>query len=85
MKKLIVIAITLTIAATCWYLYPTGGPVELSKEDSLRLVNLQAAVIMASADRDEFIKDLCARYGVTLETHNLDLTKGQFVPREGAK
>ena len=55
--------------------------IELTKEEALSLMNAQTAAVMAVADRDEIVNLLCAKYGVSLESHSLNVATGQFVPR----
>ena len=55
--------------------------IELTKEEALSLMNAQTAAVMAVADRDEIVQLLCVKYGVSLESHSLNVATGQFVPR----
>jgi len=59
-----------------------SGAVELSKQEALRLMDLQTRAVMAAADRDEFVNKLFVTYGVDPKTHNLNIATGQFVPVE---
>ena len=48
------------------------GVIELDKDEALQLMNLETQRIMVTADRDELINLLCAKYKVTLATHLMD-------------
>jgi hypothetical protein len=70
--------ITLVCAA---YVVSLGGPVQLSKQEALTLMNLQAKALMAEADRNEYAQMLYVKYGIAPEHYNLDIARGCFVLR----
>jgi hypothetical protein len=56
------------------------GVVELTKTEALQLQNIQFQAVSIQADLNEMVLMLAAKYGVSMETHNLDLAGGRFVP-----
>ena len=55
---------------------------ELTKDEALKAMNLQYTVVMATTDRDEYVRALYAKYGLTPQTHNLNVASGSFVTVE---
>lgn len=59
--------------------------VELSKAEALELMNKRFSAVAAEADWRETLTRIMDKYHVSLETHELDLTKGVFVAKPQPK
>lgn len=79
---LIVTFLVIAFFVACGLLRSDNGAVELTKQEALELMNYQTKLVMAQADRDEYVRRLCMKYGVSLETHNLNFNTGRFTPVE---
>lgn len=62
-------------------LYSSNGVIELSKEDSLTLMDLRYKSVSAQMDLQEFVGRLALQYGVSLDTHDLNAQTGTFFPK----
>jgi hypothetical protein len=63
------------------YTISTPAPAQLTKEEALTLMNLQARALMATADRNEYAQMLYAKYGLAPELYDIDIGRGRFVLR----
>lgn len=71
------------ILAVALYVYSVAGAsgvIELTKEEALQLQNLQFRALASQGDLNDFVGILVVKYGVSMETHNLELETGRFVP-----
>jgi len=62
-------------------LHSSKGVIELSKEESLTLMDLRYKSVSAQMDLQEFVNRLALQYGVSLETHDLNAQNGTFFPK----
>jgi|TARA_R100000306_G_C4272710_1_gene90987 hypothetical protein len=67
------------------YLRADSGVIELTKSESLALMNAQSSFVLAQADRDELLRALLFKYKISLETHTINIKLGQFVPLQSEK
>ena len=56
-------------------------PVPLTKEESLSLMAKRFAALSAQSDFQDAINSALAKYGISFNTHTLDLNRGLFVPK----
>ena len=68
------------------YLQADSGVIDLTKPESLALMNAQSTLVMALSDRDELLRVIFSKYGVNLQTHAINIQLGQLIPiqSEGA-
>ncbi len=64
------------------YTVSLSGPTQLSKQEALTLMNLQAKAVMATADRNEYAQMLYLKYGLSPEFYSIDVGQGCFLPRQ---
>ena len=63
------------------YTVSLSGPTQLTKQEALSLMNLQAKAVMATADRNEYAQMLYLKYGLSPEFYSIDVARGCFMPR----
>jgi hypothetical protein len=80
---LLVAAIAVLTMILAAYTLSLSGPVQLTKEEALTLMNLQTRAVLATADRNEYAEQLYLKYGLSPEVYNIDIEHGCFVPRQG--
>ena len=80
--SLVLLAVILLAVNLSTTLQADSGTIELSKGEALALMNAQTSLVMATSDRDEVVSALVAKYGVSMQTHTLDIANGRFVPLE---
>ena len=68
------------------YLQADSGVIDLTKPESLALMNAQSTLVLALADRDELLLIILSKYRVNLQTHTVNIQLGQLIPiqSEGA-
>ena len=86
--SVIVIAGAVLAGVFFWnsYLQADSGVIDLTKPESLALMNAQSTLVMALSDRDELPRVIFSKYGVNLQTHTINIQLGQLIPiqSEGA-
>lgn len=55
---------------------------ELTKEEALRLMDLQTQFVMIQADRDEYVRTLFLKYNLDPQRYSIDIQSGKFTLRE---
>ena len=86
-RKLVISSIGLVVAGllvlgSVWVTGLLGSDIpnlELTKDEALKAMNLQYTVVMATGDRDDYVRGLYAKYGLKPETHSLNVASGTFV------
>ena len=63
------------------YTVSLSGPTQLTKQEALSLMNLQAKAVMATADRNEYAQMLYLKYGLSPEFYSIDIARGCFMLR----
>ena len=53
--------------------------IELTKEETLDLLHAQIELEAVFNKRNELLQGVLAKYGVTMDTHNVDLLNGRLV------
>lgn len=77
---LVLILAAFFVSVEAWRAYSTTVPIELNKEEALRAMNLHYAALAAAADRNEYVGQLYAKYGLDQKAFNLNIGKGRFEP-----
>jgi hypothetical protein len=80
--SVIVIAGAVLAGVFFWnsYLQADSGVIDLTKSESLALMDAQSTLVMALSDRDELLRGIFSKYRVNLETHTLNIQLGQLIP-----
>lgn len=82
MKYLIILGIIAILLAgvTAFTVIAQQGVIELEKADAMDLLNAQNVVRVAQSNRNRILNQILAKYGATLETHEVNVLAGQLIP-----